>query len=447
MLIAPLETKTIKSTLNTNPFKINNDYFYKSLNFIFKYNSALFEASIESYRAFLGEEKKVTQAKKVRGKMREVFDSYLRSRLEKDDITISLVEMIDSWLDFMKLWGYTKFHPFFSDFLSMRNRGFEPLRDNLNRTPDEVIKIRGRFDLHHYKSLKQKRHKTPLLVVYSLINRYYILDLMPDVSIIQNLLNQGFDVYTTDWGVPDHYDKDITLENYSRDYIGNAVEKIKELTGSEKVSLFGYCWGGIFALIYSVIHPENVKNLILHATPVDLGGTRGLVDHWSAHLDADKLVDTLGNVPGWFVNMAFILRNPLEGFLKYYSYFTEPRNLQETFQFFWIETWLYDSSPIIGETYREIINKISKQNLLIKNDLKLNGNLIDLKKITMPVLNVVGSKDDLVPPESSKTIMETIGSQDKKLIEFQTGHVGLCISKEAHKKLWPEVGKWLAKRS
>ncbi len=423
------------------------DYYYKWMNFALRYNKSLFEAATESYRVFLGERGRITQTKKIRGKMRQAFDSYLRTRLNRDDITISLADMINSWLNVVNLWGYTKLQPFFSDFLSTRNRIFEPLRDNLNRTPSEVIKIKGRFNLHHYRSNQKIRHKTPLLMVYSLINRYYILDLMPEVSIVQNLLNQGFDVYTTDWGIPDFYEKDITLENYSHDYIGNAVDKIKELTGSENVSLFGYCWGGIFVLIYSAIHPENVKNLILHATPIDLGGKGGLVDNWSAHLDVDKLVDTLGNVPGWFVNMAFVLRNPVEIFLKYYSYYSEPKNLQEIIQFFWIETWLYDGRPIIGETFREIINKISKKNLLIKNRLMVDDHLIDLKKITMPVLSIVGSGDDLVPPQSSKTIMNVIGSEDKKLIEFPTGHVGLCIGKKAHKQLWPEVGRWLAKRS
>jgi poly(3-hydroxyalkanoate) synthetase len=75
-------------------------------------------------------------------------------------------------------------------------------------------------------------------------------------------LNQGFDIFATDWGTPSSYDKDLTSENYGREYVGNAVEKIKEITGSEKVSLFGYCWGGIFTLIYAATHPENVESNI-----------------------------------------------------------------------------------------------------------------------------------------------------------------------------------------
>jgi len=116
-------------------------------------------------------------------------------------------------------------------------------------------------------------------------------------------------------------------------------------------------------------------------------------------------------------------------------------------QFFAIETWLYDSRPIIGEIYREIVDKIYKKNLLIKNRMKIGPKTVDLKNITMPVLNIVGMKDNLVPPDSERYIMCEFQGDDKELIEFPTGHVGLCISKEAHEQLWPKVTKWLASRS
>jgi len=237
------------------------------------------------------------------------------------------------------------------------------------------------------------------------------------------------------------------LEKFAHDYVGNAVDKIKEITGTDKVSLFGYCWGGLFSLIYAASHPENVKNLILHATPVDMSQERVVVENWTAHLDADKLADTLGNIPGWFINLAFILRNPVEPFLKYLFFFGEPRRVDEIQQFFAIESWLYDSGPIIGATYKEIVNKICKNNLLIKNKMKIGNHLIDLNQITMPVLNILGLYDDIIPPQSCRPITSVVGSKDKKLIEFPTGHVGLCISQKAHKQLWPEVGNWLSQRS
>ena len=421
------------------------DYYYKWCNFALRYNRAFLDAALESYKSFISEDRKQIDGKKIRNMMRASFDSTLRQRLCEKDVGSSLANFIDAWLNIVKISGYDKYG-FFSEMLSFRSKLFEPLRDNLNRTPSEEIKIKGKFHLHHYKSTVKKRHKTPLLIVYSLINRYYILDLIPNASVINNLLQQGFDVFATDWGIPGTYDKEMTLEDYAHEYIENAVDVIKEITGSDKVSLFGYCWGGIFSLIYSATHPENVKNLVLHATPVDFSQEREIVENWTAHLDADKLVDTFGNVPGWFINMTFILRNPVEIFLKYPIFFSEPRSFDEILRFFWIETWLYDGRSIIGEVYRKIINEICKKNLLIKNKMHVGSQLLDLQKITMPVLNVIGSKDDLVPPESSKPILSVIGSKDKKLIEFPTGHVGLCTGQRAHEQLWPKVGEWLAQR-
>ena len=421
------------------------DYYYKWCNFALRYNRAFLDAALESYKSFISEDRKQIDGKKIRNMMRASFDSTLRQRLCEKDVGSSLANFIDAWLNIVKISGYDKYG-FFSEMLSFRSKLFEPLRDNLNRTPSEEIKIKGKFHLHHYKSTVKKRHKTPLLIVYSLINRYYILDLIPNASVINNLLQQGFDVFATDWGIPDTYDKEMTLEDYAHEYIENSIDKIKEITGSDKVSLFGYCWGGVFSLIYSATHPENVKNLVLHATPVDFSQEREIVENWTAHLDADKLVDTFGNVPGWFINMTFILRNPVEIFLKYPIFFSEPRSFDEILRFFWIETWLYDGRSIIGEVYRKIINEICKKNLLIKNKMHVGSQLLDLQKITMPVLNVIGSKDDLVPPESSKPILSVIGSKDKKLIEFPTGHIGLCTGQRAHEQLWPRVGEWLAQR-
>ncbi len=426
----------------SNPYY---DYVLNWFDFVLKYNSALFDASSKAFETFLSAMEGTAQ--NIEKTIRSSFDSTLRDNLNDDALASSMVDFVDSWARLAGFSGYSQITSNFYDLFSYANRMLEPLRDNINRTPSEVIEMWGRFKLLHYKSDLPSKHKTPLLVVYSLINRHYILDLLPKVSVIKNLQRQGFDIYATDWGTPASFDRDLSLETYAEEYVGNAVEKIKEITGSDKVSLLGYCWGGLFALIYSSTHQENVKNLILHATPVDIEKEKTIIENWTAHLNADNLVDTFGNVPGWLLNLAFILRNPVETMLKYTRYFSEPRSLDEITQFFAIETWLYDSRPIIGEVYREIVDQIYKKNLLIKNKMKVGADIINLKNIKIPVLDIVGTKDDLVPPSSSKSIIDAVGSTDKKLIEFPTGHVGLCINQTAHEKLWPEVGNWLAQRS
>ena len=430
--------------------EVNKDYFNSYYNFVLagidiasKYNSAFLEAAEKSFESFLN--KKGETQQKTQTNIRTSFDSTLRDCLNENIFASSMADYVDAWTKIVPSW-YSQFRNNFN-FSLYENKILEPIRDTINRTPSEVIEMKGRFKLLHYKSEDQVIHKTPILVIYSLINRHYILDLLPKISVIKNLQRQGFDIYTTDWNNPASYSRDLTLETYAEEYVGYAVEKIKEVSGSKKVSLFGYCWGGIFALIYAAMYPQNVKNLILHATPTDIEKEETTIENWTTHLNVNNLIDTFGNVPGWFLNLAFVLRNPVEVLLKYPRYFSEPRNLDEINQFFAIETWLYDSIPIIGEIYREIVEQVYRHNLLIKNKMKVGKDIIDLKNITMPVLNIIGTEDDLVPPSASKSIINVIGSVDKKLIEFSTGHVGLCISRDAHEKLWPEVGRWLGARS
>jgi len=420
-----------------------NDYWIKGNNFYLGYCNAISNSFLKSLNNITDK----APVLEVTNQIRISFDKALRDELKKDKFCSSLAEYLDVTLTLSEFLGINRFYQKFMDFFAVWNILLEPFRDNLNRTPSEVIKMHSGFQLLHYKPIVKKQHQVPVLVVYSLINRHYILDLFPKVSVIRSLLSQGFDVYATDWATPDSSIKNMTLEDHIQHCVDKSVKKVLEVSGQQNISLFGYCWGGIFALGYAAIHPEIVKNLILHATPVDLEKTDSVIENFTRHVDADKLVDAIGNVPGSLINLAFILRNPVEAVLKYWIFFSKPRSPEEIMQFFAIETWLYDSRPIIGEIYREIVNEIYKKNLLIKNELKVGSKKIDLKNLTMPVLNIVGLNDDLVPPESSRYIMCDIPSKDKQLIEFPTGHVGLCISKKAHTTLWPEVARWLGKRS
>jgi len=385
--------------------------------------------------------------KKIQDNIRSTFDTELRNNLEEKEFSKSLSALVGSFAEFALIGHHDKLYRYLETMMGHYDNLIEPIRDTINRTPSEIIPMSGTFEVHHYKTNLPQKFKTPILIVGSLINRHYILDLLPETSIIRYFQQLGFDVYATDWRMPTIKDEDMLLESYARDYLENAVDKVEEVTGSRSVTLFGYCWGGILSLIYSAMHPKDVKNLILHATPVDFGKPPTVLESWIKDLDVKKFVDTFGNVPSSFLNIAFILRNPLEAALKYQFYFSQPRSIKEITQFFAVESWLYDSVPIIGKTFEKIIDDIYKKNLLIQNKMMLGNTLVDLKKITMPVLNIVGTNDDLVSAESSRTITEVVSSKDKKTLEFPTGHVGLCISRTAHKKLWPEVGNWLKEHS
>ncbi|MFB5603340.1 MAG: alpha/beta fold hydrolase [Candidatus Nitrosomaritimum aestuariumsis] len=422
------------------------DYVYNWNQLYIRYNANLsdsiskaFNENNASFASLVSED--------MRNKIRKSFDKNFRKEMKDEGFINSLSKTMDSWFALSDYYGINKSYQIFIDLFSSWNKILEPLRDSLNRTESEIIPMNGRYHLLHYKSNKENHKKTPILIVYSLINRHYILDLLPEVSVVKHFIDAGFDVYATDWETPSTFDKDLTLENYIHEYVENSVNKVGEITGYEKITLFGYCWGGIFSLIYSTMHPQTVKNLVLHATPLDLEKPDTIIEKWTQRIIPDIMVDKLGNVPGQLLNFAFMMRNPLENILKYPNYFQKPRSVEEIKQFFAIESWLYDSRPISGKVYSEIIKKIYHQNQLIKGQMQVGKRKVDLENLKMPVLNIVGASDDLVPPDSSKYVMCEIPSVDKELIEYPTGHVGLCISKKAHKELWPKVVDWIKKRS
>jgi polyhydroxyalkanoate synthase subunit PhaC len=408
--------------------------------------------------------------KVLRSRFRKAFDEKFREA----DFINTLSDAITNYSKLAKITGLGQMYRDFSNGSSIWNNKFiEPIRDTLYRTPSEKICEIEKYSLFHYNrppttsayrtaekegaSKNQQTATTPVLVIYAFINRHYILDLLPGVSVIRSLLNQGLDIFAADWGTPSAYDESLTIGHFVNSYLDKSIDLIRKITKSDKVSLFGYCWGGDLAIMYASIHPEKVKNLVTIATPGDFDLDNSLLANWTKTMKEDHLLDTFGNLPGILLNAAFILRNPIEYGHKYFHFFEQPRSLESVAEFFATETWLNDSPPIIGEIYREFAEYCYKQNLLIKNKMvigeRYNGNInsetvIDLRNINIPFLNIVAKKDDLVAPSSSKAINDALTeSHDKSVIELNSGHVGLMIGKDAHKELWPKVGEWLKKRS
>lgn len=417
-------------------------------------------------------------------KIRSKFDLNFR---EKSFLT-SLSEFIESYSNLAHITGMGRVYQQMSNLNAYWNNTFiEHIRDRFFRTPSHIVYSENKYSLFHYHLPSEKEDKTtfnfkkygnsmqksrikthpftsssgtsykksidystPLLIIYAFINRNYIFDLLPDLSIIRNFQRQGFDVFATDWGTPSAYDKELTLEHYVNKYLANAVDYIKEHVNSDKVSILGYCWGGNLALMLAALYPEKIQNIITFATPGDFSLDNNLLSIWMKNINTQSLLDSFGNIPSTFINSAFLLRSPIDYLHKYSHFFLEeevPKDIESIMQFIATEVWLYDSPPVIGDIYRQFVEDCYKKNLFIKNEMTTGeNNKIDLSKIKQPYLNIIAKRDDLVAPESSRAINEVIGSTDKSIIEFDSGHVGACISPIAHQELWPKVGNWLKQR-
>ncbi len=316
-------------------------------------------------------------------------------------------------------------------------------------TPHEVIYTENKLRLLHYHPTVKKTHPVPLILVFALVNRPYILDLMPGRSVVEVLLNKGIDVYLIDWGVPGDEDKKLDLNHYINRYIKKVVEKVKRESGCDKVNLLGYCMGGTMCSMYTALYPEDVKNLVLMTTGIDFK-VEGTLNLWGdkSNFDVDKFIDAYGNVPPEFLQSGFLLMKPIQNFVsKYITFYENVDNDKFIDSFFAMEKWLNDNIPVAGEVFREFVKYLYQENQLVENKLRINGKIVNLKDIKCPVLNLIAEHDHLTPPDSSKALDTLISSKDKKTIVFPTGHIGLSVSSRSLKGLWPEVSDWLIERS
>jgi polyhydroxyalkanoate synthase len=293
-----------------------------------------------------------------------------------------------------------------------------------------------------------KASPTPILVVYALVNRSYVLDLQPNKSWIRQLLAQGFDIYLLDWKPPTRIDKYVSFDDYVNSYIDDCVEIVQNNNSADKITLHGYCMGSSMSAMYTSLHQEKIKNLVTIAPVIDTSKDSTVIANISRQMDIDKLVSTIGNLPPEKLYECFSILKPFkQGVNKYFNLIENIDNESFVQNFLRIEKWLYDTPPIAGETIKQWINDIYKNNMLFKNQFRLGKAIVDLKKINVPLLNIVAEEDHLVHPECSVPLNEVVSSEDRRLIRFHTGHVGLIASSYSQNNVLPKVGQWLKTRS
>ncbi len=318
-------------------------------------------------------------------------------------------------------------------------------------SPAETVYEEDRLKLRHYLSREKPRHRTPLVFIYALVNRPYILDLKTGRSVVANFVDQGFDTYLVDWGIPTDADRHLTLDDYINGYMENVVDYLCERNGTDTVNMLGYCMGGTLSAMFTALHPKRVKNLILLAAPIDFATREGLLNVWSRpeYFDVDKFVDVFGNCPPEFLQASFLMLRPVGNLLEKPSNFFEHLHEEQFVEdFLTTETWLNDNIPVPGEVYREFIKYLYQQNLLTQNRMLVGKRIVNLKNITCPVLNIMAGKDDLVPCAQGAPFNDLVGSKDRQTILLEgSGHVGLAIGGRAQKEVWPQACEWLANRS
>ncbi|MGD2207735.1 MAG: class III poly(R)-hydroxyalkanoic acid synthase subunit PhaC [Anaerolineae bacterium] len=321
-------------------------------------------------------------------------------------------------------------------------------------TPKEVVWTLNKARLYHYKPTRppEERHPIPLLLVYALINKPFIFDLVPGRSFIEYMVDQGFDMYLLDWGAPGPEDQGITFDDYVTEYLTRAVRKVVRTSGVDEISMLGYCLGATLTTVYAGLYPEApIRNLILLTAPIDFSSSpEGSMAMWleEERLDVDRIVGAFGNVPGELIRLWAKLLKPVENFVgAYVNVWKNLDNEQAVQGWQAINRWVEDVIPFAGSAFRQFVLDYVRGNELIKGEHEIGGQRVDLSNIRAPLLNIVAQYDHIVAQSQSESIMKLVSSEDKELRVIPSTHVGIMASGRARYKLWPEVVEWLAPRS
>lgn len=299
--------------------------------------------------------------------------------------------------------------------------------------------------LLHYPATSRRRGS--LLIVASLINRYYVLDLLPELSVIGSLAARGFDVFVLDWKAPGATGPDLGFADYIDGTIARAADVIARRSKGARPAVIGYCMGGTMAAMFAARHPERLAALCLLGTPIDFHASGVLAD-WTRRdlFDADLAMDAYGNMPPSLMQSGFQLMNPAGALSKLVALARDGADESRVRHFVALESWLEDNIAFPGGVYRDYIRTLYQDNALCRGTMRMGGTPVDLRRLTAPLLDVVALRDHICAPPSSRALLPLVGSKDKRLLEFDTGHIGLTASHRSHQELWPTITAWLEER-
>ncbi|MCV2488738.1 alpha/beta fold hydrolase [Geodermatophilus sp. YIM 151500] len=324
-------------------------------------------------------------------------------------------------------------------------------RPGVGCTPKDVVWERGRCQLWHYRregGPPAKRYRPPLLIVFSLVSRSYILDLTPGNSFVEHLLDAGFDVYLLDWGEPDERDAQNRLEDYVDDYLPAGIARVLEDSGADEVNLFGYCFGGNLALLHAAAHPGSpLRSLTVLATPVDFRHMGPMADVFlKGGLDVDRVLDADGNVPPSVVVQGFRTLTPTAEVTRYVTLWERLWNDEYVAAYQAMTGWSDDHVPFPGAAAKQTVEMLVRDNAMVRDRLRLGGRPVHLSDITVPFLTVRADRDHIVPADASAPLVDLVGSADKHELRLPAGHMGLVVGRTAARTTVPTIIDFLRRR-
>ena len=319
-------------------------------------------------------------------------------------------------------------------------------------TPRDVVWTHRQVTLYRYRS-ELRVYPIPLLLVFALINRPDIFDLRPGSSLVEYLLDEGFDVFLVDWGYPDEEDGEMGLDEFVCDELDWAVRETLRAAGAEELTLMGWCIGATLCAMYCGLDRDGrrapVKNLVELTMPID--GRQSNYAKWvgDEDFDVEQVAELYGSLPGGAIDFANKMLKPVTNFWTTYRRLwdnvQEGTARREAYQT--MAKWVGDNPPFPGRAWAQWIELMYRDAGLVRGGVRLRGRSVDLRRIDQNVLVITAGADHIAPRPGTMPFFDLISSKDVEHLARPGGHIGLVAGSAARKELWPEISQWLAERS
>jgi len=227
------------------------------------------------------------------------------------------------------------------------------------------------------------------------------------------------------------------------------VDVVRRTSGTDDVTMLGYCFGGVLAVLYAAGHMgPQLRNLVTMATPVD-NTKMGPMSTMTAEgrIDPVTMIGEDGNVPASVIENGFKMLKPTAEISGYVNLWDNLWNDEFLDSYQAMNGWARDQIPFPGACFVENVRVLGRENRMKTGVIPVGGRDVRLADITCPFLSVIGDKDHIVPIEGGRGLPDLVGSEDATELEVHAGHVGLFVGRTAHKRSIPPMADWIEAHS
>ncbi|MDC5645230.1 alpha/beta fold hydrolase [Acinetobacter baumannii] len=332
------------------------------------------------------------------------------------------------------------------------------------KTPFDVIYKHEIISLRHYRietEASAHKHRVPLVIVPPLAVNMLIYDLFPTRSLIRYFLDQGFEVYLIDWGVPTRNQAKYNFGTYVKVFMPEMLKQVRIHSRQQQLSLHGWSLGGALSLCYTALFKDkDIKNLMILASPIDthkagymgkLYGSLTKPAQWvrkhTPFRIRQHVPSEVFHIHGWQNTLGFKLTDPVGNLKTYWQLLKNLDNREFIVDHATSSSFIDNMLAYPGGVMRDIILRFWIDNELSTGVIKFGELTAYLKDIDCSVLAVGGDTDIIVTADAVKPLMDLISSQDKTFKTVPGGHMGVVSGSQAPTSVWPEMSDWLSTRS